>query len=238
MKKILLSATVMFLLACAGLCAIAETTERDKGYISVSASTSQEVSPNQAEISISIETSDKSMQVASNDNKKIANNVYSNLKSLLSKDDYIKTNNYSAYPQYIYTKENKKVFDKYIVKNSVVVKTKQTSLVPKLIDTAISQGATGVNNLQFSTSDFDEACNGALAELTTKAYIQANSVAKSINAQIAGIKSIDTTCNTEGNSMPYAPMMMSDAMGKSISTPIESGKIKLYANVNASFYVK
>lgn len=238
MKKTLVSATILVLLAFVGLCAIAETTEKDKGYISVSSSTSQEVSPNQAEISISIETSDKSLQIASNENKKIANNVYSSLKSILCKDDYIKTSNYSAYPQYIYTKENKKVFDKYVVKNSVVVRTKNTNIVPKLIDTAIAQGATGINNLRFSDSNIDEACNDALAELTKKTYMQADTVAKSINAQIAGIKSIDTSCNSENSSMPYAPMMANKAMDSVGATPIESGKIKIYANINASFYVK
>lgn len=238
MKKTLLSATILIMFAFVGLCAIADTTEKDKGYISVSSSSSQEVSPNQAEISLSIETSDKTMQKASEDNKKIANSVYSSLKSLLGKDDYIKTNNYSAHPQYIYTKENKKIFDKYVVTNSVVVRTKNTSLVPKLIDTAIAQGATGVNNLRFSASNYDEACNGALAELTKKTYTQADTVAKSINAQIAGIKSIDTSCNSENNSMPYAPMMANKAMDGMGATPIESGKIKIFANISAAFYVR
>lgn len=238
MKKVLTTITALVLLVFAGLCAIADTTEKDKGYISVSLSTTQETSPNQAEISISIETSDKSLQQASDDNKKIANNVYASLKTILCKDDYIKTNNYSAYPQYIYTKENKKVFDKYIVRNSVVIKTKNTSTVPKLIDTAISHGATGVDNLQFSVVDFDSSCNDALAELTRKTYAQANTVAKSINAQITGIKSIDTTCNSENSPRPYYGMMATDSMTKSSATPIESGKIKVYTNINASFYVK
>lgn len=236
MKKALISATILILLV--GLCATADTVEKDKGYISVSSSSSQEVSPNLAEISISIETSDKSLQKASDDNKKIANNVYSSLKSILCKGDYIKTNNYSAYPQYIYTKENKKVLDKYIVKNSVVVKSKKTNAVSNIIDTAINQGATGVDSLQFSVVDFDSACNDILAELTKKTYAQANTVAKSINAQIAGIRSIDTTCNSENSSRPYYGMMATDAMAKSSVTPIESGKIKIYANINASFYVK
>lgn len=238
MKKILFSAIIPVLLVFVGLCAIADTVEKDKGYISVNLSTTQEVQPNQAEISISIETTDKSLQKASDDNKKIANSVYTSLKSILCKDDYIKTNNYSARPQYIYTKENKKVFDKYTVTNSVVVKTKNVSIVPKLIDTAISQGATGIDNLQFSVVDFDSACNDALAELTRRTYTQASTVAKSINAQISGIKSIDTTCNSESAPRPYYGMMATDAMNKSSITPIESGKIKIYANINASFYVR
>lgn len=222
-----------------GLCVIAETVEQNKGYISANASESKEIAPNLAEISIGIMTSDISLQKASEDNKLIANKIYSSLKALLGPQDYIKTSNYSAKPQYIHTKDNKRILDKYVVENSVLIKTKNIGLVSKLIDKAISQGATGVDNLQFLAEDYDCECNEMLAKLTKKTYLQADMVAKSINSQIIGIKSIDTSCNAENASRPYYGMMaMKSAMDSESATPIESGKIKIYANVNASFYVK
>ena len=224
--------------ALVSLSSMAETIEKDNGFISVNASDSKEIAPNQAEISIGIETSDKSLQKASEDNKLIAQKVYSTLKALLGAQDYIKTSNYSARPEYTYA-NNKKTFEKYVVTNTVVVKTKNTDLVSKLIDKAISQGATGVENLQFSATNFDNACNDSLSDLTKKAYSQASTVAKSINAQITGIKSITTSCNAESNQRPYGGMMMmKSAMDSASDTPIESGKIKIYANVDASFFVK
>lgn len=216
----------------------AETIEKEKGYISVSESVTKEVSPNQAEISINIETSDKSLQKASDENKIIANKVYSSLKSLLGTDDYIKTINYCARPQYTYTKENKSVLDKYLVSNTIVIKTKKIEMVSKFIDTAISQGATKVENLQFLAVDYDCECNDILADLTKKAYSKAVTIAKSINAQILGIKSINASCSSENNQRPYYAMMAKGSMDTTASTPIESGKIKIYANVDASFYVK
>lgn len=238
MKKAL-SVFVLSALMFVTLSATAETVEKDKGYVSVNQSMTKEIAPNQAEISIGIETSDKSLQKASEDNKKIANDVYSNLKTLLGKDDYIKTSNYNVRPQYIYTKENKKILDKYVVSNSVTVKTKNISIVSKLIDTAISQGATNVDNLKFTAVDYDCACNEALTELTKKAYTQADTVAKSINSQIIGIKSINATCNAENNSRPFYGMMMAKGANESASaTPVESGKIIININVDASFYVK
>jgi uncharacterized protein len=236
MKKIL--AIILFLVVFVTLSSNAETIEKDKGYISVNESITKEISPNQAEISISIETSDKSLKQASEDNKVIANKVYSSLKALLGTNDYIKTSNYSAKPVYIYTKENKKVLDKYSVSNMVIIKTKSTDLVSKLIDTAIAQRATNIDNLQFTATDYDNACNEALSELTKKAQTKANSVANSINSQIIGIKSINATCNTDNGPRPYYAMMARGAMDSASSTPIESGKIKIYANLDASFYVK
>lgn len=240
MKKVLLSLTLSVALLFVGICAKADNIEKDKGYISVSESSTKEISPNQAEISIGIETSDVSLQKASEDNKKIANKVYASLKAMLGTEDSIKTSNYSARPQYIYTRDNKKIFDKYIVSNNVIVKTRKTDLVSKLIDTATAQGATNLANLQFTAVDYEDNYNDLLAELTKKAYNKANAIAKSINSQITGIKSINVSCNSENNYTPMYGMMKSGMADSAVaaSTPIESGKLKIYANVDASFYVK
>lgn len=238
MKKLLISVMLLSALIFVSLSTTAETVEKDKGYISINKSATKEISPNQAEIYIGIETSDKSLQKASEDNKTIANIVYASLKAILGPEDYLKTGNYTARPQYICTKENKKILDKYVVSNIVFVKTKKMELVSKLIDTAIAKGATNIDNLQFSTTDYESACNDTLADLTKKSYAQANSVAKSINSQIIGIRSINTVCNPESAPRPVYAMMAKGAVDSFSATPIESGKLKIYANIDASFYVK
>jgi len=129
MKKILTSALVCsVIIAATAFSCRASVVEKDEGYISVNASATKEVAPDQAQITVNIETSDKSLQKASEDNKIAAGKVYSSLKAILNteKGDYIKTSNYSANPVYICTKDNKKVFDKYVVSNNVVVKTSMT----------------------------------------------------------------------------------------------------------------
>lgn len=238
MKKGFIVTLLVLAFICVSLSTTAETVEKDKGYISVNKSVSKEIQPNQAEITIGIETSDKSLQKASEENKIIANKVYSSLKSLLSSSDYIKTNNYTARPEYSYTKDNKRILNKYIVTNSVVVRTKKIDLISKFIDTSIAQGATNIDNLQFLAVDYDNVCNDTLAELTQKAYSQASTVAKSINSVITGVKSINTSCNLENNPRPMYAMMAKSSMDSVVSTPIEAGKIKIYANIDASFYVR
>lgn len=239
MKKVLFTLTLLVALFCIGIRANAEITDKEQGYISVSESLTKEITPNQAEISIGIETSDISVQKATEDNKKIANKVYASLKTMLFADDYIKTNNYSVSPHYTYTKDNKRILDKYVVSNTVIVKTKNVNLISKLIDTATSQGATNIANLQFSAINYEDQYNDLLAELTKKAYCKANTIAKSINSQITGVKSINASCNSENNYRPmygFAKASMEDSAA--VSTPIESGKLKINANVDASFYVK
>lgn len=242
MKKLLTTALILSAItASLVLSSAAAVVEKDEGYVSISASTTKEIAPNQAEIAVNIETSDKSLQKASADNKIISDRVYSSLNGLLSaeKGDYLKTGTYTATPVYIYTKDNKKVFDKYVVTNNVVVKTKNTELVAKIIDTAIAQGATQVNDLQFLVADYDSVCSELLAGLTKRAYTQASAVAASISQKVIGTKSINLTCNPESNQRPHYTMMAKSSMDSASSpTPIESGKIKIYANIDASFYVK
>lgn len=237
-----LSAVSLLMLALAvAVSSSAAVVEKDNGFVSVNSSTSKEISPNQAEITVNIETSDASMQKAANENKIIANKIYSSLKTLINEKngDYIKTGNYRANPVYTTSKDNKRVFDKYVVSNAVVVKTKNTDLISKIIDTSIAQGATNVNDIQFFATDYDLTCNQILADLTKKAYSQADAVAQAANSRVVGIKSISTTCNAEGGPRPYYKMMAMSAGKDSVSaTPIESGKIKIYANIDASFYVK
>lgn len=236
MKKILISVLVLF--SFAALTAMSQNIELEKGFISVNSFSNKEVSPNQAEISFSIETSDKSLKNASEQNKLIANKVYSSLKSVIGMGDYLKTGQYCAKPEYIYSKD-KKVLDKYSVINTVVLKTKNIDIIPRFIDIAVSQGATGVNNLIFSASDYDSICNDNLAELTKKTYSQANAIASSIHSQIVGVKSINASCTTNNAPRPYFAAMSGKGVADELSvTPIESGKININLNVDASFYVK
>jgi uncharacterized protein YggE len=241
MKKILASSLIVsaIILSTAFSCKAA-VVEKDEGYVSVTTSETKEVAPDQAQITVNIETSDKSLQKAAADNKIIADKVYSSLKAILNteKGDYIKTANYSANPVYTYSKDNKRVFDKYVVSNNVVVRTKNTALSAKLVDTAIAAGATNVNDLQFLVADYDSACDEILAQLTKRAYSQASSIANAINAKIIGTKSIASSCNPENTSRPQYSMMAKSSVGSESSTPIESGKVKIYATINAEFYVK
>lgn len=237
MKKLLFTLLICLLI---GVSNFACALDIENGYISINSSAIKELPPNQAEISFTIQTSDKSMKNASDENSRTANKVYTALKSLLGANDYIKTGQFSARPEYIYTKDNKRVLDKFVVTNSVVVKTKNILIVPKLIDAAVLQGATGIDNMNFTAVDYEDVCTDSYADLTKKSFTQASKIAKSINSQILGVKSIVTSCTTENQYHPYYPMMAKAVLdtASGASTPIESGKIRLNININSTFYVK
>lgn len=250
MKRFLIAAAAIGLiagLAAANVNAAPLNTE-ERGYISVDASANTELTPDVVEINIAIKTDDtKSLQKATQQNKEISDKVYTAIKSMINKDngDYVKTADFSAVPIYTYS-SNKKNFDRYEVSNSIIVHTKNVDKVGDMIDKAISLGATNINDLSFSVSNYETQCNELLGIASKKARTRAESIAKASSTYITGIKSISNSCSTVNNQrVQYRLMaknMAFDSAGSvaapEASTPIQSGVIKIYANLNASYFVK
>lgn len=223
--------------------AVSDTVER--GFISVNTTANTEITPDVADISIAVKTYDnKSLQKATTENKEISERVLASLKTLIntSNGDYVKTINYSASPLYTYS-NNKRNFDKYEVSNTVIVHTKSIDKVGEMIDKAISSGATNVDNLALSVSRYDDECNQLLVKATQKARSRADLLAKSALTSVTGVRSLNVSCSANNSVTPQyrmlaANMDSADMEAKSTSTSIEKGIVKVYATVNATFFVK
>ncbi len=250
MKKFITGVAVISLLAIPASISVQAVTPdntKERGYISVNTSADAELAPDVAEITFAIKTSDtKSMQKATAANKEISDKVYSELKSMinLSAGDYIKTLNFSASPIYSYS-NSKRNFEKYEVSNSVVVHTKSIDSIGKMIDRAITLGATNVDSLSFSLSNYEAQCDDLIAKATKKAYNRANILAKIMNTYVSGVSSLNTSCSANNGSQPrfYTAKNMLSAVADSSSESasgmaISNGVIKINASVNASFFVK
>ena len=247
MKKNMVILSVIALLvstACVSVQAV--TTNNDRGTISVNTTANTEIAPDVAEISFAVQTSDiKSMQKATLANKEISDKVFAELKAMIdsTKGDYIKTSDFSANPVYSYV-NSKRTFEKFEVSNRVIVHTKSIDKVGKMIDNAIAAGATNVDNLSFSVSNYENSCNDLIAIATKKAKDRAEVIAKSLSTTLLGINNISTSCSTNNYNPPrfyMAKNMIADVAAESSlgsGTSISNGVVKVNANVNASFYVK
>ena len=160
--------------------------------------------------------------------------------------DYVKTSNFSASPSYIYN-NNKRTLDKYNVSNNVIVHTKSIDKISTIIDKSLSLGATDVDSLNFSLSEKDTQCADLLSNATKQVKKRADIVATAAGSSVVGIRSIDTTCSLNNSSrypvyrnslMMAKSESMDGAAPEASSVNIEAGTIKIYSNVNASFYLK
>ncbi len=230
-------------------CLLLSTTafaEIERGFITANASVNKEITPDTAEISIAILTTDKvSMQNATKQNKEISDKLYSAMKSMINvaNGDYVKTSDFSAKPVYNYS-SGKKYFDKYEVSNRIIVHTKSIDITGAMIDKAISLGATNIDNLNFTLSSYEKQCDELLNQAAQKTRLRADGLAKATGTVITGVKSVNSNCNTTGANqrVMYNMFAKSTAMTEDAAaiggTPIETGSVKIYATVNASYFVK
>ncbi len=227
--------------------AVSVNSSQDKGYVSVSYTAEKEVSPDTVEVAIAVRTEDKkSMQTAIKENKEISDKVYEYLRGAITpaNGDYLKTTNYTASPHYVYN-SGKRSFEKYEVSNCIIVHTKSLDKIAQMIDKSLALGATTVNSLTFSLSEKDKECADILTQATKQARKRADVVAAAAGTTVSGIKNIDTSCSVNANyaAPQYRNMLMAKSAGAMDSAvaeaaPIEAGVIKVYANVNANFYLK
>ena len=244
MKKILLGAVLVGLLAAPAVFA-----ETERGFVSSTATANKELAPDTVEISIAVVTYDnKSMQKATLENKELSDKLYNAMKGLITpaNGDWVKTSDFRAQPVYSYS-GNKRNFDKYEVSNRIIVHTKSIDKAGDIIDKAITLGATNIDNLNFTLSSYEKECDELLSVATKRARTQADSIVKAAGSSITGVKSISGSCSPNASTrVTYRNMMLSAKAADSAeavpaygaATPIEVGAVKIYANVNASFFVK
>lgn len=237
MKKalIILSALLVIALSAGFVCAV------DNGTVDVNMSGNKEISPDSFQLTFAVETQNGDAQKAIDENKKHSDVLYNTLKSMLNtvRGDYIKTSNYSVRPNYEYSSKGKKTLRDYTVTNSVIVFVKDVSVVSNFVNVASTKGVTRVDNLAFKATKYENECNALLSELAGKAKNRANSTLKPLNLQVLTLKSLNTSCS-ESLRYPvvnYARKADSASGVEETSTPIESGKVTINANVNAVFYV-
>ncbi len=249
MKRFLIAAASVALIAGIAVNSVNAATngEDERGYVTVSASSNKKLVPDTAEISVSVVTNDKkSMQNATAENKEISDKIYAAIKAMINPEngDYVKTTNFRANPIYSYS-GSKRNFDKYEVSNTIVINTKSIDKVGSIIDKAIALGATDVENLNFSVSKYEHECDALLTSATKKARAQADTLVKAAGSSIVGVKSLNGSCSPNAVTRVMYNQMNKSLMADSVaaesagaSTPIEVGVVKIYANVNASFFVK
>lgn len=242
----------IFLLSLMLLCSqnsvystINEQITEQRGFISTNAEKTKEVYPNIAEITFTKESTAKTIELASNENKIVISKINKILETFKVNNPNsieIKTGSYTVRPNYSY-KNNKNQITGYTIINSITVKTKQTEIIGKMIDSALNAGADRVGSLSFSYENDGTICRDLISEATKEAQKTAITTAKSANQEIKGIKSISTGCYTQMNNSSVlrnysAKAIQTDSTAESIETTITPGKIKIRASVNADFYVK
>lgn len=241
MKKFLLMLGLALFVGSSVYAPVRASVNRDMGYISINATESREVVPNVVTISFGVETTDVDSKRAAERNNQISTNVINAIKTELISDKkaIVQTKNFNIRPNYKNNDYEDRIIKNYTVVNTIQVKTCDISKISGVIDVAVKNKVSNVDSINFSLSDDDVLANDLVNKAVIKAKTQAKNVALAANKKIIGVKSLRVNVyqNTSSNGRLYkAPSV--DSVGTSMSTPIETGKIKMNASVDAEFYVK
>jgi uncharacterized protein len=242
MKKPLISfiALALFVLYCPFNAIAKAEQETPRGSITVTGQASDSFIPDSVFITVSVETVKKTVSESVADNSQKAEKVISGLKKLINETDgdYIKTTSFNVDPVWEYDKSKDKSFlTGYRVVNQIKVKTKQIKTAGKIIDSAVSSGANNVQNINFAIENNREYCKSLLVKASQNAREQADVVAKTFGSSIEGIEAASVSCGTESVYPQYETYMAKSIAVDSVSTPVESGTIKMNASVNVKFYL-
>ena len=238
MKKLLALFAFIFVLTTAAYAEI----KQEQGYISVNVEATEDYNPTLVKLSFAIETRDKDPEITANLNKQQSEKVINAVKALIdtTKNETIKTTSYYFNPEYSY-KDGKKLTG-YIAVNTLQIAIKDPNKTGKIISTALSNGANSVSGLEFILEETNDNCNLLMQKAAKGAKERAGKIAASMNTTVIGIKSINASCSTNSNYSANFRMLNSKAVTdtavEGAGVPVEMGKTKLRAYVNADFYVK
>lgn len=201
-------------------------TVRAYGEASVS------VRPDQAKLSASVVTQATTGQEAATANAARVTALIEALRAVLGANADIRTLSYSLTPNYTFPRDSPPVLTNFTATNTLEITVPDLGIVGRVIDTAISAGATRVDSLRLSVKDDEPPRAQALRLAGQKARAKAESIAQGLGLRIGGVIAAE-----EGYSA--RPLVIDTRLtpAPAAVTPIEAGTLEIRATVTVDFEV-
>ena len=194
------------------------------GTIQATGNATVSVTPDQAQLTLSVVTQGPTAQQAAQQNATLANAVIDAIRSALGQTGTIQTVGYSIYPQY--SDGAKPSIVGYTASNSLQVTTTDLNLPGKLIDTANQAGANSVGSLSFGLRNSDPSRQQALTAAAKQALAHVTAIAAGLGAKTGAVIAAQ-----EGSSV--SPIL-APAAGASTATPVVTGTVSVSATVTVT----
>jgi len=215
---------------------VTQTSVQKQSAFEVVGEGSASVSPDVAQISLGITTTQNSVATAQEQTNQVINNIVKALKQNGVKTENIKTQNYSVTPQYNF-RENRQITG-YTVSANLQVKITDFTKLNQAIDSATSLGANQVGGITFTLSDDlkTETETKAREEAIKTAKSKAESLAKAANIKLGRI------INVQEGSSSQPPIMRTleaavDNSAEPAPTQIEPGQSTVHLSVTLSYEI-
>ena len=248
MKTILVT-TFLLMAMCSTLAQQTQLYD-DRPKISVNGEAVVKVQPDEIIITFGIETWDKDIMLAKQENNRIMKDAIAVIKMSGIENRNIQTDYLSIEPRYDNSYE-KKDFIGYFVRNTFVITLSESNKVEDLVTGVLQSGVNYIHNIDFQTTEFkkyrEQARELALLAAKEKAEKMAATLNKTIGDPIQiseGYGGYNWWSSWSGwgygrtNMMTQNVIQNIDSGTGEISETIALGKISIKANVSVTFELK
>ena len=210
----------------------AQTTTTRRSTVRATADTTISATPDQALISVGVETRAATAQEAAAQNAVQTQAVLDALRKQLGANAEIKTTNYTVSPLYNYPPNASPVLTGYMVTNTVEVTLSNIASAGPVIDAATQAGANQINSLTFTLKDPEPIRAQALRQAAVKARGHAEAMISGLSGHLGTLISVE-----EGGTARIYPAISTNGAGDAKSTPIQPGSVQVYASVTVEYEI-
>lgn len=169
--------------------AVTEAAPRELRTITVNGDAEVKVTPDEVNITLGVETLDKDLGRAKNDNDERMKKIFASAKSHGVEDKRIATDHVNIEPRYEW-QNNRNVFLGYAVRRSIVVTVRNLSKFDAILTGSLQAGANFVHGVQFNTTELRKHRDIARSMAVKAAQEKAAAMAKELNQKIGKPRTI------------------------------------------------
>jgi uncharacterized protein len=119
----------------------------------------------------------------------------------------------------------------FVASNEMVVRTSQLELISRMIDTVLTEGATGVRDLQFWARGAEEARLRALEDATRRARQQADALARAAGGRVGRLLDVSTDPPRDRDAVAFGRMGGLAMAAVVTQTPIQAPTVTVTVSV-------
>jgi uncharacterized protein YggE len=230
MKKLIVILTVMMTIV-----AVQAQDKVIQPQISVSGEGKVKVIPDEAVISIAVETKGEESAKVKKENDVVIDKVLKYLKSTKINQKDIKTERVSLYPSYDYNKKK----NYYMATQTISITLRDLSTYDVLMDELVKAGVNRVNGVTFQSSEMEKLKSEARMMAVADAKKKAEDFAGALGQKVG--KAIIVTDNSSPAYFPpmYKNYMMADSVVEAGSREtLAVGELEITTNVNITFILE
>ena len=205
----------------------------DATTLSIPAFGQVKVAPDQASITLGVQSKAATASDALRQNASDMNRVMSSLRRAGLPDKAIQTSNLTLEPQYTYAQNLPPVLNGYQVSDDVVITVDDLSKLGQVLDAVVTAGANQVNGISFGLKD-----PGAAEDAARLAAVKSLRAKSDLYVQATGYRAARLVSLSEGGGYAPEPVRPMMAMAKSVGasmTPVSPGELTVRVDVSGLY---